>query len=456
MLQHIQRKRSTSVLQRNDAVPAETPASEREETASSGASGAESIYTWLKNKADKQGKASLFTFFAGLTPLQRIEAVKKMSGTSGLPSLEKFADAMSTRWNFGFKKTVDWDKFSVACREAKQMKTADYNADQTRDYASYAASGSSGLVGAAGGGATIAKEAGSGSAGAAAAGLAPFGAGLSGLGSAAQVYGGVRNYSSSMDAHDAAQTIGGEIGGGLADAARFSAQTADTAGKALGATVSAAATTAAAAAGVVGGAAYLATGAAGAYKHNERYRNLSGLAERSAGKDDALARAASLGADTQKLNRNKSAATALKGAAMIAGGALLLAGMGPIGWVLLGVAGVIGGAAAIYKFWKKRARKEEIVDRYLQVDEKMSSDRQDPKDKNAKQKARETLMQQNGFNTIDQCYTHIVTELAHTIYEKGVQGGEEEYLTLLKNIGLTVNKEKTEPKPELIAKKLHS
>src|SRR5690606_35346601 len=109
-----------------------------------------------------------------------------------------------------------------------------------------------------------------------------------------------------------------------------------------GAASASAATAVAGAAGVVGGAAYLAGGVAGYRKHGRRSGNLAALAERSAGKDDGLALGATLGADTQRINRNKSAGTAAKGAAMIAGGALLLAGAGPIGWVLLGVAGAIG------------------------------------------------------------------------------------------------------------------
>lgn len=470
MLRQIQRKRAGQVIQRatpDTASVYEPPVVEIKRTSELRNEGYGDIYDWLTYKADKQGKLGLLSFFDELTVEQQKAAIMKMAGTSDKPSKEKFAEAMSTRKNMGFKKTVDWDKFSVASREAKKLQTSDYNADKERHYAAYTAAGSSAALGAAGFSATLANQAGESGAAAAVTGMAPAAAGFSALSSATQVYNAYQNQEAALGTHDSAQNIVGEMGGGLADTTRFTAQSVETGRMLAGAAASSAATVVAGAAGVAGGAAYLASGIAGYFKHKQRKKELRKLAKKYEHKSDdmvpldfgergMLEQAALLGADTQRLNRKKSAATAAKGAAMIAGGALLLAGAGPIGWVLLGAAGLIGGAAAIYKYWQKRSRKEEVVDRYLNVNNYMMERNQNQEDKGQRGAARDTLMQQRGFNNVGQCYAHIVTELADSIYDNGVKQGKEDYENLITNIGLEISKDRKEPKPELIAKKLHT
>ncbi|CAG7638893.1 hypothetical protein PAESOLCIP111_03988 [Paenibacillus solanacearum] len=427
--------------------PEESGASETQLTRSLRNLGYGEIYQWLVYKANRQGKAPLLGFFDGLTVLQQIEAIKKMAGTTGKPSLDVFTDKMSTRNNMLFKKTVDWDKFSVACREAKKLRTDDVTADTAGDYAGYAATGGSVALSAGDKLANMAVGAGD-----VTKGLAQTGAGLSALGAAVQAYQAYDQHSSSLSAFDAVHNIGTEGVAGMADLTRYTAQAASP-GSAVGeAVASGAATAVAGAAAIIGGAVYLAGGVAGYRMHDKREKNLSLLQTEADVKDDPmLSRAASIGGETQALNRTKSAATAAKGAAMIVGGALLLAG-GPVGWIMIGVAGAISGAAAIYKFLKNRQRREEVVDRYIDLKGHMIAS--DFKDKDKRSASREKLLGEHGFNSISQCYTQIIAELAFGIYEKAVKGDDPEYRTLLENIGLVVNRKKGEPKPELIAKKL--
>lgn len=420
----------------------------------------QAIISWLRSEAAKDKKSHLFGFFDGLAPMEQKIAVNLFAGGKGSPSLSKAKKHIT-----GFTgRSVDWDKFSTLVRSAKGMNTKNYNEDTERDYATYITTAAAASVGASSAAATSVGEtqgmldASNSSALSAVVDLGPYSAGLSGLTAGMQIYNAAKNHDESLDTHDKAQNIVSEGGGGAADLARFGATGVVNTQKFLGATVSTAATAAAGAAGVVGGAAYMVGGAAGVYKHNKRKNNLEGIEKASAGKDAPLNLAANIGASTQKINRNKSAGTALKGAAMVVGGGMLLASAAtPIGWLLLGVAGAIGGIAAIYKFYKKRTRKEEIVDRLLEVDEKVAElEAAAPGQKQDKSAVRTRLMQQRGFNSVAQCYSQIITGLAHTIYKKGVLESDEQYIGLIKNIGLAVDSKKKTPKPELIAKKIHS
>ncbi|WP_209810325.1 hypothetical protein [Ammoniphilus resinae] len=413
------------------------------------------ILDWLEAKAEKQEKKNLLQYFYRLSVKQQKAAIIKMAG-SNKPSVDQFSGKMSTR-NMSdlFKKTVDWEKFSAVCREVQQLKIDDDSGDGAQDYARYGIAGGSVGLGSARGAANIADLAGDSGGAVAATRMAPFGAALGALGSGMQIYEAYEKQSSSLSTYDSMQNIGTGALGGLADMTRSSAQTAETARTMAGAVANSAATTVAGAAAVVGGAAYLAGGLYGVKKHHERTKNLRNLENQADLKDDpTLSQAASLGKKTQAFNRTTSGATAAKGAAMIVGGALILAGVGPAGWILLGAAGLIVGAAAIYKFFKKRARKEEVVDRYLNLDDHMEMQGLEPEDTNARNQTRNDLLQLKGFNSVAQCYKHIIKELSHAIYEKGVKGDDPDYRTLLENIGLVVDEKKKEPNPELIEKKL--
>ncbi|OBZ10169.1 MULTISPECIES: hypothetical protein [Bacillales] len=424
------------------------------------AGGSQAIVSWLKAEASKDKKSDLFSFFEGLSVMEQKIATNLFAGGNGPPSLSKAKKHIT-----GFTgRSVDWDKFSTIVRTVKGQKPKDYNADTDRDYATYATTGAAASIGASSAAATsvgevqgLASASNTGALGAVT-DLGPASAMLSGVTAGMQIYNATQNHEEALSTHDKAQNIAVEGGGGLADLARFGATSVVNTQKFMGAAVSTAATAAAGAAGVVGGAAYLAGGVAGTYKHTKQRNNLQELEKQTAGKDEKLNLAANIGASTQDINRKKSAATALKGAAMIVGGGLLLASAAtPVGWLLLGVAGAIGGIAAIYKFYKKRARKEEIVDRFLGVDKKVAElQAADPQAKPDKSVIRSSLLQQNGFNSVGQCYSQIITDLAHTIYKKGVLESDPQYVTLITNIGLKPDPKKKTPKVELIAKKLHT
>ncbi|GAA3413421.1 hypothetical protein ACFFNY_01930 [Paenibacillus hodogayensis] len=410
------------------------------------------IYKWLKSEAEKAGKTALFGYFDSLDPGQKMTAIRAMAGNARHPDLDKVKDTMITGF---FRKSFDWNRFSEVSREANQTDTVNYNADQARDYASYTAIGTSSAAGGTGGSAKISAELGARSAVPVAANAAPVAAGLSGAASLSQMYNATQNYDSSLSAADKAQLVVGEGGGGAADFARFAATASD------GPTTvaSGAATMAAGVGAVVGGAAYLVSGVAGYREGRKNAAKLEGLesgfGERA---DDAhatqLGHAAHLGASTQHLNKNKSAATAAKGALMIVGGAMLLAAAAsPIGPLLITAAAILGGIAAIIKFYKKSKRKEAFVDRVLDTETEAA------KPENAglgKEKVRQRMMEARGFNSLDQCYSQIVTDLAGMLFDGGVKGEDEECKQVLEAMGLKIDKKQQKPSKELIAKKLNN
>ncbi|WP_138753902.1 hypothetical protein [Paenibacillus sinopodophylli] len=425
------------------------------------AGGSQAVASWLKAEAAKDKKTELFSFYESLSPMQQKMVTHLCSGGTGSSSLAKAKKHIT-----GFTgRSVDWDKFSTIIRTVKGKNAKNYNEDTDRDYVTYATTAAAASVGASSStaaGVSTSQDLITGAANEGALGavkdIGPAAAMLSGVTAGMQIYNATQNHDESLSTHDKAQNIGAEGFAGTADLARFSAQSVVNTQTYMGAAVSTAATAAAGAAGVVGGAAYLAGGVAGVYTHGKREKNLKNLEKEAEGKDAELNLAANIGGSTQAINKKKSAATALKGAAMIVGGGLLLASAAtPVGWLLLGVAGAIGGIAAIYKFYKKRTRKEEIVDRFLGVDKKVAElQAADPKAKPDKSALRNGLLQQNGFNSVGQCYSQIITDLAHTIYKKGVLDSDPQYVTLLNNIGLKPDGKKKTPKVDLIAKKLHT
>lgn len=410
------------------------------------------IYKWLKAQAEKAGKTALFGFFDSLDPGQKMAAIRSMAGNARSPDLDKVKETMITGF---FSKSFDWNRFSELSREAKQSDTTNYNADQARDYASYSAIGTSSAAGGTSGSAKISSELGARGALPVATNAAPVAAGLSGAASISQMYNATQNYDSSLSTADKAQLVVGEGGGGAADFARFAAAAADGPRE----IASGAATMAAGVGAVVGGAAYLVSGVAGYREGRKNAAKLEGLesgfGERAGdARAEQLGHAAHLGASTQHLNKNKSAATAAKGAMMIAGGAVLLAAAAsPIGPLLITAAAILGGIAAIIKFYKKSKRKEAFVDRVLGTEAEAA------KPENAglgKEKVRQRLMEVRGFNSVDQCYSQIVTDLAGMLFDGGVKGEDEECKQVLEAMGLKIDKKKQKPSKELIAKKLHT
>ncbi|TNJ67020.1 hypothetical protein FE784_07420 [Paenibacillus hemerocallicola] len=410
------------------------------------------IYKWLKSEAERSGKTALFGYFDSLDPGQKMTAIRLMADNARYPDLSKVKETMIT----GFiRKSFDWNRFSEVSREANKTDTANYNADQARDYASYAAIGTSSAAGGTGGSAKISTELGARGALPVSTNVAPVAAGLSGLASVSQMYNASQNYDSSLSTADKAQLVVGEGGGGAADFARFAAGAAD----GPRAVASGAATAAAGVGAIVGGAAYMVGGVVG---YREGRKNAAKLEQLERGfnekagdeRAEKLGHAANLGASTQHMNKNKSAATAAKGALMVVGGAVMLAAAAsPIGPMLIAAAAILGGIAAIIKFYKKSKRKEAFVDKVLGTEQETA------KPENAglgKEKVRQKLMESRGFNSVDQCYAQIVTDLAGMLFDGGVKGEDEECKQIVEAMGLKIDKKKQKPSKEMIAKKLHT
>jgi hypothetical protein len=415
------------------------------------------VYKWLKARAAKEKKNGLFGFFDDLSAGEKMQAIKAMCNNARFPSVEKAEETMLTGV---FTKTVDWDRFSEICRDAKSRDTKNYNADEARDYASYAAIGTSGTAGGVSGGATVSNTLGASKALSVAEGAAPAAGVLSGLSSMSQIYNASQSYDSSLSTAGKAQVVGSEASGGAADLARFSAGSVNSVRTVGGMALNGTATLAAGAAGVVGGAAYLVGGAAGYIESGKNQKKLSGLETRFNAGAEAdqhqreLGLAAHLGGSTQGMNKSKSATTAVKGAAMIAGGALMIAAAAsPAGPILLAAAAIIGGIGALVKFYRKYKRKEAFVDKALSIDKEVAK----PENAGLKRdQVRQKVLEANGFNNVGQCYNQLVTDLAAMLYQGGVLGEDEECKAVIEGIGLKVDRAAKKPGKELIAKKLHT
>lgn len=421
------------------------------------------VFEWFKGRAEKEKKAGLFGYFDDLTTGEKMSAIKAMCGNDRTPTIDKAKKTMLTGV---FTKTVDWDRFSEICREAKAKNITNYNADQARDYASYAAIGTSGATSGVSGTAAMSNTLGAGGALSVANAVAPAAGVLSGVASVSQIYNASENYDSSLSTAGKAQVLGSEASGGAADLTRFTAGTVNGVRTFGGMAASGAATAAAGAAGVVGGAAYLAGGVAGYVESSRNQKKLVELekgfsAKGSTGETEQakqhqrdLGLAANLGGSTQSINKTKSAVTAAKGALMIAGGAVMLAAaLSPVGPILLAAAAILGGIGAIVKFYKKSKRQETFVDKALNIDKEMT------KPENAglsREKVRQGVLEAHGFNNVGQCYNQLVTDLASMLYEGGVAGQDDEAKSVIEGIGLEVNRLKKKPGKDLIAKKLHT
>lgn len=413
------------------------------------------IYNWLNSEAQKSKKEPLFSFFDALSPRQKMAAIDIMAGEKGA-SLSSIQSKMLTGL---FSKSLDWDRFSVAAREAKSINTENYNKDTSGDYAGYTLTGS-GV--AASGVATSAKQSdllfGASGAKPVAEGAAPVAAGLSGLSALAQVYGAASRYDSETASSAENQQAIADGAAGLSDAARSGADTANTIRTAAGMAVSGAATAVAGAGAIVGGAAYMVGGVRGYREANRNLQELSNVKERLQDREpsdlnEKLGQAADLGASTQDMRKTTSAATAAKGALMVAGGiALLVAAASPIGPILLAAAAVLGGIAAVVRLYRKQKRKESFVDKIMNIDEEMEKPEHEGL---GRDKVRQKVIESKGFNGTSQCYAQIVTDLSMALYEAGVRGSDEESIAIIESIGLKVDTIKQTPSQEAIAKKLN-
>ncbi|SFS58144.1 hypothetical protein [Paenibacillus sp. BC26] len=421
-----------------------------------GKAGYSEVYGWLKEQATKEKKTTLFAYFDALTPEQKMSAIRAMNG--GTKRFVDLDNVKKTMVKGLISKSVDWDKFSVISRDASKADTKNYNADTDKDYLGYAAIGTSASTGGAGGSATISAGLGAKDALPVAEGIGPAAGALSGLASISQIYNATDNYDESLSNTGKAQQIVGEGGAGAADLARFSAGTVNSVRTVADMGLNAGATVAAGAAGIIGGAAYMVSGVAGYRENKKNAKNLHEMEDKMKQASDTraadLGHAANLGGSTQEMNKDKNKATAVKGALMVAGGAaLLIAAASPAGPILIALAAILGGVAAIVKFYKKYKRKESFVDRVLKVDEAM---KKPENEKIGKDTVRQQLIEEKGFNSVSQCYAQIVTDLAGMLFESGVRGDDADSRSIIESIGLRVDSAKQKPTKEMIAKKLHN
>ncbi|MEE4000430.1 DUF4157 domain-containing protein [Tenacibaculum sp. FZY0031] len=101
-----------------------------------------------------------------------------------------------------------------------------------------------------------------------------------------------------------------------------------------------------------GGLFEMIRGGVGAKVASDRERMLGEIGTQNAG--SALTREiASFAEDSQETKKKSSIANVVKGGLGLAGGAALLAGTGPIGWGLLGVAALAGLGVKGYQTWRK-------------------------------------------------------------------------------------------------------
>ncbi|MCG9968442.1 DUF4157 domain-containing protein [Pelotomaculum terephthalicicum JT] len=471
------------------------------------------IDEWLEKEAVDDKKDGLWAFFNSLSEAQQKIAVyiivnkkdittikqeeisdlssKAAANQLPVPGLKDFQKKIKKGLIF---KGVDWDRFSDVIRFTKGAVTSESVAPTTgSEIAGYTATGVS--VGGTGMSKILGLAVGS-----------PIGSIASVIGSGIQVGTGLQEeFGTGLTEGEFNETHTVKVIGGLADIGRHTS-TAVTGLQEL-TDIGASTATAMQAAGilaVIGGAYTLIGGIIGLISHEDRrsvleklggsfkkeledFKNeldvhskeLKELAKvknpseqdqkkiketeaqvnalmRKIKEKEKLLQAADIGAGTQARMRNKSAVTAAQGAALIAGGALVIASAtNPVGWVILGVAALIGGIGAVYNWYKKRQRKKELVDELLKTDVYVEELKKSGSKKVDRDKARNHLLQKQGFNSVDQLYSCVLFSAAEEAYKKGVAGDDKESAELIENLGLEIDKKTKRPTVEEIAKKLH-
>jgi hypothetical protein len=204
---------------------------------------------------------------------------------------------------------------------------------------------------------------------------------------------------------------------------------------------------AAATAQIVAGGAGVATGAAdilrGFYGRSKAAQNIERLKSLPARKlegrrNEDLKNAVELAKSTQEMRKSFATKTIAKGAVTVAGGVMLAAAATPIGWTLLGIAGLIGLGAAGWRFWNKRKRKKAIAIRELGVKTERDKWKQDVKNKEDTtgwwtNKRKEELkklgpdplekkLKEYKFESIGHFYSNYISYMANYLHNTAVAG----------------------------------
>ncbi len=236
----------------------------------------------------------------------------------------------------------------------------------------------------------------------------------------------------------------------------------------VGTAASATATTLAAGAGIAMGAFDIASGAYGTVMADRRRERLEqNMSAR--GDDKKFIYASKVAIETQKRESRKGMGKLYKGIYTVAGGAALLAGATPIGWALLSAAAAIGGAVAVYNYYKKRKHKKEMAIDILGIrgvrdewkKEKKAIEKRHFWWRDARVQEMhdlgpdplETALKLNGYSDAGHCYNNFVDTASKLLYNEGVKGGDEPSKRLIRNLGLKIIGNK-EPTPSKIAAKL--
>jgi hypothetical protein len=206
---------------------------------------------------------------------------------------------------------------------------------------------------------------------------------------------------------------------------------------------------------VAAGGAAVVTGSVdvlrGVYAHSKATQNIARLTSlqeryrtdpaRQTPQGTDIGKAAQQGASTQEMRKTMAKATVAKGLLTAAGGVLLAASVAtPIGWALLGVGALIGGAFALKRaLWNKRNRKKEIAMRELGVTEAQMEDWQtgvEIIEKHTKWRSKERKealehwgpdplqkkLDEHGFKSVGHFYANYINYLAEHLYKEGLDG----------------------------------
>ena len=122
-----------------------------------------------------------------------------------------------------------------------------------------------------------------------------------------------------------------------------------------------------------------------------------------------------------------------------------LAAPGQLGWLLLGLAAGIDGAAAVAAYLQRRADREAVVDRFLGLPADSAG--------RARTRLRGKLLREQGFAGVEQCYAHLLREVASIIVERGTKDADPAYAKLLGDMGWPPAAGRL-PTPDMVLKKL--
>lgn len=388
------------------------------------------IDNWIENKAGQSGYSDIFYIYKNQGPLQRAMILSQL-GVTNFSLKEAKSQLKSRQLSKLGRKGFDWAKFSNALQTVRAVNPWDdtFIRDMSELGGAVAAVGSASVS-------QMANLVG----GQAVADWSSEIASL--LGVVGLLITAYREYTELLADNDLAlyKTRVGKLGSTLADIGRYTSTGLVTLSTAvektgilntLGSGLStAAATSAAGAFAIVGGAINIGVGVGQYRQAGKNKQELEAIGSRDDLHSD-LTKGAKLGAENQGWDKKSGAAKVLKGTAMIIGGALLLAGLGPAGWIALAVAGVIGGTIALAKYFAWRKRKTDFVDEELGVNERyhrqtgrsvktgfMATKLGLSKQEKGRDQIRNDTLKQQGFVSADQYYFYRLNQMAGTILEK--------------------------------------